>query len=187
MTTKPHAEYECVNTCTFNVPLSDGNTYNQYYKAVSESDNPSETNLEVPAGTVVSKHFVPVSEQAKKDRADQMECPEKYIQTKEQLSILADLMVKEGYFKFHKDAEASIKERAKEVGVDSEKLGDCSVEETRRIIAVDDLLSRAETPKEQRQILNKILKDGGVTKYYKGAEPAALAQMVYDNDLYTEK
>lgn len=170
-------------TCTFNMPTSDGATYNQLYRSVQETEDKSVSTVSVPSGTVVPKHFKPLNDQAEKDRADQIENPEKYISTKENLILLGEILVKEGMFTSLHEAKEAIRERAKEIGLNSELLGDASVAETRRIAAIEELLSRADDDKTRRKLFGKILKDGGIT-FFGGAPARNLAQMVYDNDLY---
>lgn len=177
------AVYECVNTCTFNMPLSNGESYAQLYRAISECDREEENSMAVPAGTPVPKHFIPKNDQAKKDRDAQIESPAKFIQTKEHMSIIAGILVKEGMFNNIEQAIEAVKESAKEEGIESDKLGECSAEETKRIAALDELMSRGKDAKEQRKVLGAILKDGGV-KFFAGAAPDKLAELVYDNELY---
>lgn len=182
---KPEAEYECVVSCTFNVPMLDGTKYCHFYKCVADCDDPSQTNVRIPAGTVVPKHFVPFNEQAKIDRADQIQNPTKYLSDKETLSILAGILVKEGMFDSIKAAINAIREEAENNDINTDDLGEASAEETRKIRAVKELMDRGKDDKERRVIFGKILKEGEVT-FFAGAPPIKLAEKIVDSELYVE-
>jgi hypothetical protein len=182
---KQEAIYECVVTCTYNMPMLDGSIHNHFYKSAAECEDPSQNSLAVPAGTVVPKHFIPKTDQAKKDRKAQIERPVDFLETKEHMVLLAELLVHEGFFKARNEAEEAIREQAKDKDVDPEKLGEASADETKRIRAIEELMGRANDDKALRAMLGKILKKGDVT-FFPGAKPRSLAEKVYDNDLYVE-
>ena len=175
---KPEAVYECVFSCTFNVPLQNGEYFNHFYKQIDEAASIEEAHLAVPQGTVVCKHFIPFNDVAKADRKAQIETPKDFIHTKSDLALLAGLMVKEGFFGTRAEAEAAIEET-----IDPATLGDSDPEETKRIAGIADLLGKGKNDKERRQILGKLLKKAKVT-YFPGGAPAKLAELVYDNGLY---
>ena len=182
---KPEAVYECMVSCTFNMPMLNGKSYNHFYKSAMECPDESQNSVSVPAGTVVPKHFIPKNDQAKDDRKDQISNPCAYLEDKEKLTLIAEILVKEGFFNSRKAAEQGIREQAKEKDMDCDSLGEASAEETRRIRAIDELLSRGKDDKELRKLLGKLLKDGDVS-FFAGAPPAKLAEKVYDNELYAE-
>jgi hypothetical protein len=170
--------YECTFACTYNVPLENGKFHNHFFKAVDDTSDPDEAELSVPKGTVVCKHFRPANDQAEADRKAQIETPAKYIFTKECFVMLAEIMVKEGFFSNRASAEAAI-----QATVPKGQLADSDPEETKRIAGVADLMSRGEDDKERRKLFGALLKKGKVT-YFPGGQPNKLAELVYDNDLY---
>lgn len=175
---KPEAVYECVFSCTFNVPLENGEYFNHFYRQIDEAASIEEAHLAVPQGTVVCKHFIPFNDVAKEDRKAQIERPADFVNTKSDLALLGGIMVKEGFFSTRAAAEEAIKET-----VDPSTLGDADPEETKRIAALADLMSKGKDDKERRQIFGKLLKSANVT-YFPGGAPAKLAELVYDNGLY---
>jgi len=172
------AVYECVFSCTYNVPLQNGEFHNHFYKQIDEASSLDEAHLAVPQGAVVCKHFIPFNDTAKADRKAQIERPADYIETKREIAMIAEILVKEGFFSTRMAAEESIKET-----IDPSKLGDSDPEETKRIAGVADLLSKGEDDKERRKVLGALLKKAKVT-YFPGSAPEKLAELVYDNGLY---
>lgn len=172
------ATYECIQSCTFNVPLDNGKFYNHFFKQEDEAASPDQAELSVPQGTVVSKHFRPMNDVASADRKAQIETPKDFIHTKSDLTLLAEIMVKEGFFRTRQDAIEAI-----EGTVDQSTLDDSDPEETKRIACIADLMGQGKDDKERRQIFGKLLKKAKVT-YFPGGAPAKLAELVYDNGLY---
>jgi hypothetical protein len=179
---KEMAEYECVvfGGCVVHVENPNGQgTYEKLFKLNDGDIDYDECMLKVPAGTIVCKHFEPYNEQAEDDRDAQMEAPEKFIEEESDKILIAEIMVKKSFFKTVDAAMESLTEL-----LDGKELiqGDDKV----RTTTINELASCGKDAKETRSILSKKLKDGGVTGFFRGAQPEALAALVYDNGLHEE-
>lgn len=177
------AEYECVvyGGCTIHVENPNGNGTIEKLFRMNDGDVPDDQcKIVVPKGTVVCQHFEPLNEVAEEDRDDQMEDPVKYAKTETDAMLLAEIMVKKGFFRTKKDAFDAIEEEKKAQGKEFAKSDDVEREEL-----IAQLSTIGKDVKETRQKLNAMLKDGDVTGYFKGAEPYKLAELVVDNELYS--
>jgi len=177
---KELSKYECVvyGGCTIHIenPQGDG-TIEQLFK-MNDGDVPyDQCMIEVPAGTIVCKHFEPYNDQAHDDRDAQMEEPAKFVETDKDVSLLAEVMVKKGFFTTTTDACKAIQD---EIGDKELTQGD----DAQREALIKKLSSLGSDDKETRQKLNKVLKDGGITGYFKGAMPMKLAELVVENELH---
>ena len=177
---KELSKYECVvyGGCTIHIqdPNGDG-TLEQLFK-MNDGDVPyDQCMIEVPKGTIVCKHFEPHNDQAFDDRDEQMEDPAKFVETEKDVGLLAEVMVKKGFFTSVTDASKAIKEEAEGKELTQ---GD----DIQREAIINKLSTLGKDDKETRQKLNKILKDGKVTGYFKGAMPKKLAELVVENELY---
>lgn len=201
------AEYVCVNKCTWPVVQSDGVVVDKLFVAEAELEKADgwkeggvsrdRVSLRVPQGEIVGKHFVPANDVAEDDREDQLSNPAKYIETDRDIALLAELMVKKGWFKpvmgTSKDEQGrlSIEKTAKQVAVDAIKAENDikdedvlpATDDLERSKAIKDLMSRADDDKERRKVFGAMLTEADV-KFFRGADPEALAAMVYDEGLY---
>lgn len=179
--TEDFAEYECVlpSGCVVHIQNpKTGGTSEKLFR-LNDGDIPyDECMLKVPRGTVVCKHFEPFNDAAAEDRDEQMEHPERFVKHEIDKVLLAEIMVKKGFFKNKVEAAAAITELMK----------DGEVEETAESIRAKAIAKMVEeagaTPKEKRSALGKILKDGDVKGFFPGATPESLATLIYDNGLY---
>jgi predicted butyrate kinase (DUF1464 family) len=167
------AEYMCVTDCTFDIVMEDGETLQKLFKA-GQGDVEGDM-LHVQQGELVCKHFVPVNEIAEDDRDDQIENPEKYIATKRDLILISEIMVKGGMFRRLSDAMDAVKQSLPEDVLSM--MGD-----NKRDAAVKQLTKNKDA-KVARAHLAEVLKRAGI-KFFKGADPEALAGLVFDNGLY---
>jgi len=184
--------YACVTSCTFDIANEHGEIYQKKFYPISAMEDPanaamtmggleqSRTMLIVPKGEIVCKHFIPYDESAEDDREDQMENPGKYIESERDVTLIAELLVKDGQFKKLDDAREGIKS-LDQVDVDSIVEAGADVA---RELAIKELMERADDDKARRKLFNKILKDNEIKGVFPGADPAALAGRVYDEGLY---
>lgn len=196
--------YGCVVPCTFDVVDERGDAYQKHFKAMDSLENDyqlveggvseSDCLLEVPAGELVCKHFIPQNEQAEDDREDQLESPANFIKSERDVTLIGELMVKEGWFKATyktvdnkrvvvesalERARAAIKARD-DINSDDIVSAGANVQ---RELAVKAMLEQADNDKALRKALMPILKDAGI-KMFGGADPRAIAERIYDEGLY---
>lgn len=186
-----NAKYKCVKACTLHVQTKDGSVEKLFIPYDEEMLDEKNMCIEVPAGTVVPQHFMPLNEQAEEDVEEQMSNPAKYCRTERELTLIAERMVKAGWFRDKKDDKGKVVKWAYQVAMDSirDDMGEAASEiaaegqDVEREAAIRELLKRGSDAKEQRKVVGDILKGAGV-KFFRGAEPEALAGMVYDEGLY---
>lgn len=160
---------------------------------------------QVPQGELVPHHFKPVDETAKADREDQITNPEKYIETRADMGVIAEFMVDRKFYEheqfYDKDRGTYvIRKCAKQVALESikETIGDATyralldgeknaTEYKTRQDAIDAMCQLGEDDKATRKALLAIIKEANITKgFFRGAPPKTLAGFVYDQGLYKE-
>ena len=191
--------YACVaqRGCTFDVVNERGESYQRKFYPISDLEAERSTQsvkagmqqggldesrcmLEVPKGEIVCKHFIPYDDSAEEDREDQMACPAKYIESERDVTLIAELLVKDQQFRTVDEAREGIKS-LEDVDVDSiVEAG----KDVARELAIMEMLSRADDDKERRKLLMKILKDNDIKGVFPGATPEAMAGRIYDEELY---
>jgi len=194
---KTNAIYECVQRCTQWIDV-EGKSIEKLFRPESEASDIGEMQMEVPKGTIVPKHFEPANEQAELDREEQMEHPEKFVKDDKDLTTLAEIMVKKGFFphatyksvlrgentvnvvdRFGVDiATEAIQATIKDNGGQVEQTDDA-----KRTRTIASLAVCGKDAKETRSKLGKALREGGVKGWFPGAAPESLAQLVFDSGL----
>lgn len=180
--------YACITTCTADVVSDKGEAYQRRFFAISDLEtdklveggvDESRCMYQVPKGEIVCMHFIPVDDNAKEDREDQMTNPGKYIKTERDIILIGELLCKDGQFRSTKAAVAAIK--------DMENVDDSLIvpagADVQRELAILELMSRADDDKARRKMFLDILAAGDV-KMFRGADPSAMAGRIYDEELY---
>ena len=191
--------YACVaqRGCTFDIVNERGETYQKKFYPINDMESPanqamqqggleeSRCMLEVPKGELVCKHFIAYDDSAEEDREDQMSNPSGYIQSERDVTLIAELLVKDGQFKTRAAAEEGIKNLE---DVDTDSIVEQG-KDVARELAIMELMARVdgevkEADKKRRKIFNAILKEGKVKGVFPGSDPEALAGKIYDEELY---
>lgn len=178
---KNNAEYECVeyHGCVIHIqnPAGTG-TIEKLFRMNDGDIRDEDCKISVPRGTIVCKHFEPLNEEAWEDRDAQIKEPNKFIKSETDLLLMAEIMHKKGFFRTRNEAIEAIKEDCGELS---------TTENAEREVLIKKLASCGKDDKETRKILvDKYLAKSDVT-YFKGALPEKLAELIVDNELYTEE
>lgn len=203
-----YAEYSCITSCTIPVDIN-GQRVHKLYRTAGEFDysaahmqeggiEESDTILAVEKGTIVPHHFAPENDIAFDDREDQLNNPADYIKDEQDMVLIAELMVDEGWFRDkHKSDEKgrqildktavqlacdSIREM---IGEDAAAAIDAGMEKS-RLDAYNALAVLGKDEKDTRSQLTAMLKDAGVKMFW-GADTHALINRVLDEGLYNDK
>ena len=191
--------YACVASrgCTFDIVNEEGKSYQKKFYPLSDLEAERSTQsvkagmqqggldesrcmLEVPKGEIVCKHFIAYDESADEDREDQMASPSKYIESERDVTLIAELLVKDQQFRTLDEARAGIKSLE---DVDVESIVEAG-KDVARELAIMEMLSRADDDKARRKVLMAILKENDIKGVFPGAAPEAMAGRIYDEELY---
>jgi len=136
----------------------------------------------VPKGELVCHHFIPDNDVAEDDRDDQIENPQKYIETERDLVLIAEIMAHAGGFSSKRAAVAAIesvlpaefRENVKAAGVDMEH---------ERLI--ESILGEGDEKAQRKRVL-LLLKKHEIRGYFPAWKPRKLAEIAIENDLHEE-
>jgi len=174
------ALYKSVVPCTWPVTAKDGNYKHQYF--------PADCELTVPKGEIVGPSFVPVDNQAQKDREDQVINPDKHHKgDKFRLAILAELLVKENGLRDTKGLDdkgkvittrfAKTEAMSLILGVDDSKIEAA----TDPVATAKAAIMEGLDAKGMRALLKK-----HDVKFFQGLKESQLAEVIYKEGLHTE-